>query len=127
MPFVAWVTVGLIALVTVGLIIWDIIVATNKIPNGIDTISGRMKAWGKQALILPWAWAMLYGHFWGPLKINQLIPHKIGIFGLVVVAWGVLLASIYCRQHGVTISSSWLTFLFVLNFGALCGALLWAQ
>ncbi len=127
MPFVALITIGLICLVTVGLIIWDIYVATNKIPNGIDTISGRMKAWGKEALILPWAWAMLFGHFWGPIRSGDLMPGKVGIAILAMVAWLVILFGVYCRQQGYTITSSWVLFLFMLNFGALCGALLWPQ
>lgn len=126
LPLAAMITVGLIALVTVGLIVWDIIVATNNIPNGLDTISGRMKAWGKQTLLLPWLWAGLYGHFWGPIKAGQLMPMKVSLPILIFLTWGVTIVGIWCRQNGITINT-WPVFLLVLNLGAIAGACLWPQ
>ena len=123
---VAAITIGLMLLVTVGLIVWDIIVATNNVPNSIDTISGRMKIWGKKSLILPWAWAMLYGHFWGPLRSGQVLSAKTGVPILILVSWGVFLLSVYLHKQGITISS-WLMFFLILNIGALAGAFLWPQ
>ena len=126
-PLPATITVMIMVVVTIGLIVWDIVVATNKIPNSIDTISGRMKAWGKTTILLPWLWAILYGHFWGPIKLGQLMPSKTGIALLVFLTWCVLLTGVAMRQHNIAVTSSWLVFFLVLNVGAIAGAFLWPQ
>lgn len=127
MPLSGLITIGLMAVVTVGLIVWDIIVAVNNIPNSLDTISGRMKAYGKQALILPWAWAVLFGHFWGPIKSGQLMSMRTSMPILIFSTWIVLILSIYLRQIDVSITSSWILFFLILNIGAFFGAILWPQ
>lgn len=128
LPVAALITIALMGIVTIGLIVWDIVVATNKIPNSVDTISGRMKIWGKKTLILPWAWAVLFGHFWGPIKASSgIFSHKVGIALLVLLTWGVFVAGTVLHKHGIAINSSWLVFLSVLNLGAIAGAILWAQ
>jgi len=127
MPFVAIITIALMALVTVGLIGWDVFVAFNKIPNSIDTISGRMKAWGKQTILLPWLWAGLFGHFWGPIRAGQLLPMKTGLPLLLFLTWGVLLLGTVLRHYEITITSSWILFFLILNLGAVAGASLWPQ
>lgn len=127
LPFVALITVALIGIVTVGLIVWDIYVAINKVPNSLDTISGRMRDWGKQAIILPFLWAMLFGHFWGPIRPGDIVEPKTGIALLVFTGWGVLLAGMVLRNYGINVNNSWILFLLILNFGALAGACLWPQ
>lgn len=113
--------------VTVALIGWDVYVATNKIPNSLDTISGRMRDWGKQAIILPWAWAVLFGHFFGPVKAGQYFSNHTTVPILVFISWAVLVGGMWLRQNGIFISSSWYLFFGVLNLGALAGAFLWPQ
>jgi hypothetical protein len=126
LPLAAIVTIVVMAVATVGLIIWDIIVATNNIPNNVDTISGRMKIWGKKALLLPWAWAVLYGHFFGPIRGGQLMSSKVSVPILIFISWVVVLAGIELRARGLSITN-WPIFFIILNLGALAGAFLWPQ
>lgn len=125
MPLVAIVTIVLMLLAIVGLIVWDIFVATNKIPNSVDTISGRMRIWGKKTLLFPWLWAVLFGHFWGP-KV-RLMSHLNGILTLVFLTGLVLVAGILMRGEGETTITSWPLFFAILNLGAVAGAFLWPQ
>lgn len=123
LPLAGLITIIAIVAVAVGLIVWDIIVATNKIPNDVDTISGRMRIWGKKTLLLPWAWAVLFGHFWGPKA--YLAPHKFTVPVLILLTGLVVLYGTLTRNGETT--SSWPLFFTILNLGALAGALLWPQ
>jgi hypothetical protein len=106
---------------------YDVVVAYfNDVPNSLDTISGRFRAWGGVVLLLAFAWSMLFGHFWGPLK-ETLMPHKVSVPILLFVGWSIFLGGMALRWAGVTITTSWILFFAVLNVGALAGALLWPQ
>lgn len=125
LPLAALITIVLIGIVALGLIVWDIIAATNKIPNSVDTISGRMRIWGKKTLLLPWTWAVLFGHFWGP-KVH-LMSHKVSIPILILITGLVVGAGVLLRGEGETVITSWPIFFVILNLGAIAGALLWPQ
>lgn len=125
LPLAALVTIIVIAVATAGLVVWDIIAATNSTPNTVDTISGRMRIWGKKTLLLPWAWAVLFGHFWAP-KVH-LMPHKVSVPILMVLTGIVVVAGIFLRGDGETTITSWPLFFAILNLGAVAGALLWPQ
>ena len=126
MPLAAIITVMIILFSTIGLIVWDIVVAVNDVPNRLDTISGRMRAWGNKTLLFPWAWAVLFGHFYGP-KIHQLMPRLYSISALLALTAVVIIGGIFLRQDGETTLTSWPLFLGILNLGAIAGALLWPQ
>jgi len=126
LPLVALITIIAIVVVSVGLIAWDIVAATNNIPNSVDTISGRMRIWGKKTLLLPWAWAVLFGHFWGP-KMTHLMSNKISIPILLAISAAVVVGGILLRGEGETTITSWPLFFAILNLGASAGALLWPQ
>jgi len=114
------VTIGLIIAITLGLIGWDIVAATNSVNNSLDTISGRMRIWGKETPIIPFAWAVLAGHFWGP--IPQLMPYKTSIPLLIFISWCLIVAGIVLRNHNTSVPP-WT----VLLPGMFLGALLWTQ
>jgi len=57
------ITIAIIAIVTVGLIAWDIYVF--KTPEVGDTISEILLEWAKRNPIIPFAFGVLMGHlFW---------------------------------------------------------------
>jgi hypothetical protein len=121
----------LITVVTIlGLVIYDIYVATNNIPHGIGTLGtlgSRMKIWGKKTLLIPWAWAVLFGHFFGPIKSGELVSSKFGIALLIFSTWCIVALGEVLRDHGVSIDSSWLWFFLILNIGSTAGACFWPQ
>jgi hypothetical protein len=98
----------------------------NDVPNELDTISGRFRAWGKTTLILSYVWAILYGHFWTPLQDN-LMPLKTSVPLMLFSGWAIMIGGLALRSFGVAITTSWILFFVVLNVGALAGALLWPQ
>ena len=124
LPLAALVTIIVIIAVTVGVIAYDIGVGFgNKVPNSIDTISGRMRIWSQKTLLLPWVWAALFGHFYAP-KIHLAsakitIPILLGLTALVVIY------STLVKTAETT--NSWLLFFLILNLGAIAGAVLWPQ
>lgn len=124
LPAAAIATIIFIIAIIAIIVGWDVVVAfCNKIPNRIDTISGRMKIWGKKLLFIPITWAVLYGHFFGPKPIVNL-PEKFSIPGLVLSAGLITLVGILFKLE---IVNSWLLFFVILNLGAFLGANLWSQ
>lgn len=59
MPLIAKITIAIMIFVTAALIGFDIYAATNSVPNSLDTISGRMKAWAIVTPLIPWVWCGL--------------------------------------------------------------------
>lgn len=51
-----------------AILIWDIIVATNKVPNSEDTVSGIIKGWFVKKGVWPLAW------IWGGLGVHFFVP-----------------------------------------------------
>jgi hypothetical protein len=123
MPISAILTIAFMLFVVVGLIGWDIVVAANKIPNSVDTISGRMRIWGSKTLLIPWVWIVLFGHFYGPK--THLMQHKISIPILLVLTAIVVFVGTLMNKGETTVS--WPLFLVILNVGAIAGAVLWPQ
>ena len=86
-----WVTVISILVVTVYLISWDLVVATNKVQG--DTISEIIAAIARKHLIIPTAFGIVAGHFFWP-GTPRLVPSQtIGAFviiGLLVIGFDLL-------------------------------------
>lgn len=115
-------TIIVIIAVTLLLIGYDIAVYTNSVDNSLDTLSGRMRLWGMTTPLLPFAWGVLGGHFWGSFHAGQFIPSKAGIALLVFVAWSVIVAGIIAKNENIHISP-WM----MLIPGIIVGAVLWPQ
>lgn len=122
MTLVIKLTIGIMIAVTAILIGWDIYVATNNVDNALDTISGRMRIWAFSTPIIPWAWCVLAGHFFGPFASRQFMPQRISVSILVFLSWMVICAGLFLRSKGITIPP-WT----ICIPAFLAGALLWAQ
>lgn len=124
LPLPAIITIVVMVVVFAVLVGWDLVVAFgNKIGNDVDTISGRMRTWSKTILFFPWAWAVLFGHFFAP-KI-YIAPSKITLPILAILTVAITAFSFIFKNADTV--SSWPLFFIILNLGALAGAMLWSQ
>lgn len=108
MPFIAKLTIGIIIATIAILIGYDIVVATNNVPNAIDTLSGRIRIWAFETPIVSWCWSGLAGHFFGFFKPHQFMPQTFGIILLVCLSLGVVLFGIYCKHNNIFIHPAWI-------------------
>lgn len=124
LPFSAIVTIVVMIVVIAALVGWDLfVIFGNKIGNEIDTISGRMRIWSQTILFFPWAWAVLFGHFFAPKAFIASSKITVPILGALTIA--IALLSLFFK--GADTVSSWFLFFIILNVGALAGAFLWPQ
>lgn len=124
LPLPAIITIIAMIVVIVALVGWDLVVIFgNKIGNDVDTISGRMRIWGKTILFFPWAWAVLFGHWFAPKA--YLAPSKITLPILGVLTVAITAFSLIFKNADTV--TSWPLFFIILNLGALAGAMLWPQ
>jgi len=122
MQLISKLTIGIIITVTVLLIGYDIIVATNSVNNAVDTLSGRIKIWALETPIISWCWCGLAGHFFGPFSPGQFISFKIGIGILILLTWSLMILGLILRSKGITIPP-W----SIAIPAFLAGSILWAQ
>jgi hypothetical protein len=69
-----FVTITMIITVTIVLIVWDIYVALNNIPNRQDTISGVLMEWSKRFIALPYISGIVVGHLFIPKSVELGVP-----------------------------------------------------
>jgi hypothetical protein len=78
-----WIWIGLIVFASV----LDAVFALgNGIPNRLDTLSGRMRAWGRNLAAVPLFMGVLCGHFWLPRDEGYLIGQAGSLMLLVGIA-----------------------------------------
>lgn len=122
-------TIYFIICVTLFIIGYDIWAYSNNVSNALDTISGRMKIWGRESLILPYAWGVLGGHFWGWMNgkllgsVNfKFDDPKVGIALLVSSALVVVISDLFLKKQGIYVWP-WL----LIFPGVVAGMLFWSQ
>lgn len=115
-------TIIIIVTVTASLIGWDIYVATNNIPDRLDTISGRIRIWAISTPVIPWIWCILAGHFFRPLVFIGLVKPITGVILLAFITWSLMVTGLALRSKGIVIPP-WTICLPAF----LAGAILWSQ
>ena len=110
------ITIGLITAATLGLIGWDIYVATNGTLG--DTISAIVLEASKSFLIIPVALGGLMGHLFCPRKVEVQPTKMWAKMAALIIA--VVILDIFRSEP---LSSSWTA--GALFFGIAAGHLLW--
>ncbi len=96
---------------------WTAIMASNDSPG--DTISEAMRSWAGRWWVIPFAWAALFGHWFGPC-----VPAWMPIWsGWVLAGMGVLMFGL-CAADTYRVTSWWVWWLMGI-WGAALGALCW--
>lgn len=110
-------TDAVIAIITGVAVVYDIIAVV----IGLPTISEKMRDWFdvQNLWVLPFAWAVLFGHFW--LNSVVALPHM-GLRTVLVIA---TLAA--CLALNLTIVRTAPPIWLVGVGGLALGAILWAQ
>lgn len=103
--------------IIVAISVWDVWLYLRP-PSG-DTISERLRVWGRSAPGVPFAWAALFGHFWGPAL--PMIPRWSP--AVLALLWGLLLVLGWRLRPKL----SWWQLGLVGISGVLAGAVLWSQ
>lgn len=108
----------LILAAIVSISVYDIVPAAWT-PDAEDTISERMRAHTRRWWVLPLAWGVLAGHWWGPpLPRVSWGPPALLVLGLVCVG---LCAARVGERQGWRIAD-----LILLVLGIPLGAVLWS-
>jgi len=95
----------------------DIWLAVNRHPE--DTISVIMRRWSSRWFVMPWAWGVLGGHFFGPELPG--LPDWTAL-GLIPMALAMTYLG-WARVVRVPVEGGHM--LWLVLFGIACGALLW--
>lgn len=111
-----WPTVVIVLVSTVGLIVYDIIPAISR-PLG-DTISEVLRDWSYRYWVIPLAFGVLNGHWFGPAV--QPVQH--GFWFLI--GFGILSLIMGYFNIGHFDPSNWWILVFL---GFIMGATFWAQ
>jgi len=112
----------LIAVVTLGLSAWTAIAT---VQGGMEaSVSGVLRAWGQEWIVLPYVWGVLFSHWWMGHERAITTPHgDLWItLGSMVVMTGIAAA---LRSWGVE-QAQW-THAIVFGLGAVVGHYFWSQ
>jgi hypothetical protein len=110
-------SIVLIAVVTIGLSIYDVLPATNEVDA--DTLSAIMHLWSRQWWIIPFIWSVLAGHWFGghPVEIASAWPI------LLWLTWALFVVNLGTRH----VEFPWWFYLAVHVLGWFVGHFLWSQ
>jgi hypothetical protein len=118
-------TILVMAVVTVGVIAWDVYVAFfNRVPNDLDTISGVTLGWSEKVWTLPFAFGVLGGHLFWPALGGPALGGVWSIPVLLGMAMAVAGIGWWYKRQGK--GWSWQGPI-LLVVGALAGHWLWPQ
>jgi len=108
----------IMAIATVALIAWDILVANT--PEQDDTISEQIQILARSMPILPWAWGVLTAHLFVTRSWTKRSLERWRYAAVSIIAAGISVYSLAARHVPGGIA-------FWLAAGFVCGWLFWPQ